>query len=104
MSLLPESSMATASERRPVGQFTSLASWESQDGVTASTTNSFVGNFTKMQGNHTIRFGPEFRVYRESRNRYGATLSPQYALQHHLREAQRHVGRRRRAAASWPPC
>ncbi|MGJ5818311.1 carboxypeptidase regulatory-like domain-containing protein [Paludibaculum fermentans] len=61
-----------------VGSFSQLSQWESQDGLTASTTNSFVGNFTKMKGNHTIRFGPEFRVYRESRNRYGAGLSPQY--------------------------
>ena len=28
-------------------------------------------------GNHTFRFGPEFRVYRESRNRYQSMLSPQ---------------------------
>ncbi len=61
-----------------VGQFTAIAPWESQDGYTASTTNSFVGNFTKLKGNHSIRFGPELRVYRESRNRYGAALSPQY--------------------------
>ncbi|MBS1824160.1 MAG: TonB-dependent receptor [Acidobacteria bacterium] len=59
------------------GQFTGIAAWESQDGYTASTTNSFTGNFTKMRGNHTFRFGPELRVYRESRNRYGAALSPQ---------------------------
>jgi len=59
--------------------FTAIASWESQDGYTASTTNSFVGNFTKLQGNHNIRFGPELRIYRESRNRYGTALSPQYS-------------------------
>jgi hypothetical protein len=57
--------------------FTALSPWESGDGVTASTTNSFVGNFTKLRGNHTFRFGPEFRIYRESRNRYQAMLSPQ---------------------------
>jgi hypothetical protein len=57
--------------------FTALSPWESGDGVTASTTNSFVGNFTKLKGNHTFRFGPEFRVYRESRNRYQSMLSPQ---------------------------
>ncbi len=55
-----------------------IAPWETGDGVTASTTNSFVGNFTKLRGNHTWRFGPEFRVYREARNRYQSTLSPRY--------------------------
>jgi hypothetical protein len=59
--------------------FSALGSWESGDGVTASTTNSLVANFTKTHGNHTLRFGPEFRVYRESRNRYQAMLSPQLA-------------------------
>ncbi|MBN9662172.1 MAG: TonB-dependent receptor [Acidobacteria bacterium] len=63
-----------------ISPFSQLSQWESQDGLTASTTNSFVGNFTKMKGNHTFRFGPEFRVYRESRNRYGAGLSPQYVF------------------------
>ena len=57
--------------------FTALAAWETGDGVTASNTNSFVGNFTNLHGNHTFRFGPEFRVYRESRNRYQSMLSPQ---------------------------
>ena len=57
--------------------FSALAAWESGDGVTASNTNSFVGNFTNPRGNHTLRFGPEFRVYRESRNRYQSMLSPQ---------------------------
>jgi hypothetical protein len=59
--------------------YTTIAAWESQDGYTASTTNSFVANFTKLTGNHNIRFGPEFRVYRESRNRYGPALSPQFS-------------------------
>ena len=60
------------------GQFTQLSQWESQDGLTASATNSFVATLTKLKGAHTLRFGPEFRVYRESRNRYGPALSPQY--------------------------
>ncbi len=60
--------------------FSTISAWESQDGVTASTTNSFTGNFTKLRGNHSFRFGPEFRVYRESRNRFGPALSPQYSF------------------------
>jgi len=78
LALLPNPSIAPIPVISP-GQFTTISSWESQDGYTASTTNSFVGNFTKLTGNHSFRFGPEFRVYRESRNRYGAALSPQYS-------------------------
>jgi hypothetical protein len=59
--------------------FTALSQWETGDGITASTTNSFVANLTNPRGNHTFRFGPEFRVYRESRNRYQSTLSPNLA-------------------------
>lgn len=77
LALLPNPSIAPL-PRINVGQFTAISPWESQDGYTASTTNSFVGNFTKLMGNHSFRFGPEFRVYRESRNRYGEALSPQY--------------------------
>jgi len=75
---LSQNSALAPIPRIELSPFTTISSWESQDGVTASTTNSFVGNFTKLKGNHNIRFGPEFRVYRESRNRYGQALSPQY--------------------------
>ncbi|MBI3210183.1 MAG: TonB-dependent receptor, partial [Candidatus Solibacter usitatus] len=75
---LPDKKRATL-PNISLGQFTAIAAWESQDGYTASTTNSFVANFTKLRGNHSFRFGPEFRVYRESRNRYGVALSPQYS-------------------------
>lgn len=77
LSLLPNPAIATL-PNIAIGPFTQIAQWESQDGLTASTTNSFVGNFTKLKGNHNIRFGPEYRVYRESRNRYGVAISPQY--------------------------
>jgi hypothetical protein len=56
--------------------YTTLSSWESGDGVTASTTHSFVANFTKLKGSHNMRFGPEFRVYRENNNRYQTMISP----------------------------
>jgi hypothetical protein len=55
---------------------TALSSWESGDGSTASLTHSFTANFTRLAGSHNIRFGPEFRVYREFRNRYQTDISP----------------------------
>ncbi|MBM3734814.1 MAG: TonB-dependent receptor [Acidobacteria bacterium] len=58
------------------GSLTALSPWESGDGLTASLTHSVVGNFTWLRGDHNIRFGPEFRAYREFRNRFPADTSP----------------------------
>lgn len=77
LSLIPDKSLATLPYVN-ASPFTVISNWESGDGVTASTTNSFVLNFTKLWGNHTFRFGPEFRLYRESRNRYNTAVSPQF--------------------------
>jgi hypothetical protein len=63
--------------RTAVGSLTTLSSWEGAgDGVTASLTHSFVGNFTWLRGAHNLRFGPEYRVYREFMNRYPAQIAP----------------------------
>ena len=59
------------------GTITQLANWESGDGVTSSLIHSFVGNFTKTLRNHTLRFGPEFRIENEYRNRFNLDVSPQ---------------------------
>ncbi|MEN6534978.1 MAG: TonB-dependent receptor [Bryobacteraceae bacterium] len=63
-----------------VSPYTTLSSWESGDGVTASTTHSFVANFTKLKGNHNLRFGTELRIYREANNRFHRSTSPQYTF------------------------
>jgi hypothetical protein len=55
---------------------TALSGWESGDGSTASLTHSFTAHLTKVAGAHNIRFGPEFRVYREFRNRFQTDISP----------------------------
>jgi hypothetical protein len=79
LGLIRDKSLATL-PNVGVNPFTSLASWESGDGLTASMTNSFVGNFTWLRGNHNFRFGPEFRVYREARNRFHQATSPQFSF------------------------
>lgn len=56
--------------------FTTLSAWESGDGVTSSIIHTFSGNFTWLKGSHNIRFGPEFRVNREFRNRFQLDVSP----------------------------
>ncbi len=79
LSLIPDRKLATLPNVN-VNPFTSIAGWETGDGLTSSVTNSLVGNFTKLQGNHTLRFGPELRVYREFRNRYHQAISPQFTF------------------------
>jgi hypothetical protein len=56
--------------------YTTLSNWESGDGTTSSIIHTFSGNFTWIKGNHNIRFGPEFRVNREFRNRFNLNVSP----------------------------
>lgn len=61
-----------------VGSLTALSNWEALgDGVTSSLTHHLSGTFTWLKGNHNLRFGPEFRVYREFANRYPLATSPQ---------------------------
>jgi hypothetical protein len=59
-----------------VGSLTTLSGSESGDGVAASLSHTFTGNFTWMKGNHNVRFGPEFRVYRVFSDRHSADNSP----------------------------
>jgi len=62
--------------RTAVGSLSTLAPWESGDGVTASISHNFVGTFTWLKGNHNVRFGPDYMVFREFRNRFQSDVSP----------------------------
>jgi hypothetical protein len=59
-----------------VGSLTSLSRSESGDGVAASLSHTFTGNFTWLKGNHSVRFGPEFRLYRVFSDRHSNDTSP----------------------------
>ena len=59
-----------------IGSMTQLSSSESGDGSASSMVHSFVGNFTNVRGNHTLKFGPEFRLYRVFSDRHSAATSP----------------------------
>src|SRR4051794_21383952 len=59
-----------------VGTLTQLGNWESGDGGTSSLTHSFAGTFTKLLGSHNLRFGPEFRVYRQNLDRFQLDTAP----------------------------
>lgn len=76
---LVDKSVATI-PRISVGSLTQLSNWESGDGVTASLSHNFVGYFTWMKGNHTLRFGPEYMLFREFRNRFPTDVSPDLSL------------------------
>jgi hypothetical protein len=76
---LVDRSVATI-PRVAAGSLTQLSNWESGDGKTASLSHSAVANFTWMHGNHNVRFGPEYTVFREFRNRYPQGASPVLAF------------------------
>jgi hypothetical protein len=63
-----------------IGNMTQLGNWESGDGGTSSLTHSFAGTFTKLRGSHNLRFGPEFRVYRQNLHRFPLDTAPQLAF------------------------
>jgi hypothetical protein len=60
-----------------VGNLTQLGNWESGDGGTSSLTHSFAAAFTRLLGSHNLRFGPEFRVYRQNLHRFPLDTAPQ---------------------------
>ena len=63
-----------------IGSFTQLSNWETGDGGNFSTTHNAAGTITKLIGNHSLRFGADYRVYRENQSRYPLSVSPQLAF------------------------
>ena len=59
-----------------IGSLTQLSPSESGDGVASSIVHTWVGNFTSIHGNHSFRFGPEFRLYRVFSDRHSGDNSP----------------------------
>jgi hypothetical protein len=62
-----------------VGNLTQLGNWESGDGGTSSLTHAFSGTFTRLIGNHNLRFGTDLRVYRQDLHRFPLDTAPQLA-------------------------
>ncbi len=63
-----------------IGSLTQLSQSESGDGVASSLVHTFVGNFTWVHGNHSVRFGPEFRLFRVFSDRHSTDDAPQLAF------------------------
>ncbi len=59
-----------------VDPFRTLGDYQNGDGGTYSLTHSLNGAFTKLAGNHTLRFGADFRVYRQNFNRAPNDITP----------------------------
>jgi hypothetical protein len=59
-----------------IGSLTQISPSESGDGLAASLVHTFVGNFTSIRGNHSLRFGPEFRLYRVFSDRHSSDNAP----------------------------
>jgi hypothetical protein len=62
--------------RTAVGSLTTLSGWESGDGTTSSLSHNAVASLTWMKSNHNVRFGFDFMVFREFRNRVPQDISP----------------------------
>jgi len=66
----------TAIPNISVGSLSALSGSESGDGTATSLVHTATGNFTWMKGNHTLHFGPDFRVYRVFSNRHSGDDAP----------------------------
>lgn len=63
-----------------LGSFTQLSNWETGDGGNYSTTHNIAATLSSLKGNHSLRYGADFRVYRENQGRYPLAVSPQLAF------------------------
>ncbi len=66
--------------RLQLGAFTAVSDWENGDGTNSSLTHSLAGNFTKLQGNHSMKFGTEFRLERSFNDRHPTGVAPSYSF------------------------
>jgi hypothetical protein len=76
---LIDKSLATF-PRTNVAPFTVLSAWESGDGTTASLIHNANATVTWIRGSHSFRFGHDFRNYRENRNRFATSVSPDFSF------------------------
>lgn len=76
---LVDKSLATI-PRTAVGSLTTLSGWESGDGTTSSISHNAVASVSWMRGNHNVRFGWDFMVFREFRARYPGDVSPDFSF------------------------
>jgi hypothetical protein len=76
---LIDGSLATV-PRTALGAYSTLSPWESGDGTQTSITHMLSGNFTKLAGAHSLKFGIDARVYRAFQNRFPQAVSPDFSF------------------------
>ena len=65
--------------RIQTAQYATLSNWENPgDGGNRSLTHTFTVNATKLRGNHTVRFGADYRVYRTFNDRRPQGVAPDF--------------------------
>jgi hypothetical protein len=67
---------ASAVPNISVGSLSALSGSESGDGTATSLSHTATANFTWMKGNHSVRFGPDLRVYRVFSDRHSGDDAP----------------------------
>lgn len=72
---LVDKSVATI-PRVGISGYSGVGDWESGDGADTSLTHTITGNFTRLQGNHHLKFGADVRVYRGNHNRFQLSTAP----------------------------
>ncbi|MEK7405278.1 MAG: TonB-dependent receptor [Acidobacteriota bacterium] len=75
LALLPDKQNAVF-PRVSVSPFTTL-NYQGSNSVWSTVINSFNANFTKLRGQHSIRFGADLRPDREFNNNYTSDVTPQ---------------------------
>ncbi len=76
---LVDKSLATI-PRTSIGAYSGLAPWESGDGTQSSITHMLSANFTKLSGDHSMKFGIDTRLSRAFQNRYQLAVSPNFSF------------------------
>jgi hypothetical protein len=66
--------------RLQLGAFTAISNWENGDGTNSSLAHSFAGNFSKLAGRHSLRFGADIRVERSFNDRHPTGIVPTYSF------------------------
>ncbi len=64
--------------RVQLGGYSTISPWESGDGTNSSLIHMLVGNFTKLQGTHNLKFGTDVRLGRAFGNRFPSEVSPAF--------------------------
>ncbi len=72
-----DSELATV-PRTVLSGYSTLSPWESGDGTNTGITHSWQGNFTTLMGNHNLKYGVDFRIYRGFENRFPQSVSPDF--------------------------